>query len=223
MSDGIAGSIIMDAASLFFMGGLLIYTSLYRKRGRLDDRLFFAMIAVNIALAVADGTAYLLERRIVEFAGSAISVCNIVFYAAFSIFPYLYMLYLDYRVYKDTKRIRKRKLVGGIPCFLLLILLLANLKTGWLYYVGEGNIYYFGPYNNLVFLPVAIYFLVSLYLVYRINPRLILLALLLLASRIAFGRWFRSISSTAFIYTLFLVCTHIYVMNRPLNEEAPLT
>ena len=41
LPDGTAGSVIMDAAALFFMSGILIYTALYRKRGRLDDKLFF--------------------------------------------------------------------------------------------------------------------------------------------------------------------------------------
>ena len=37
--------------------------------------------------------------------------------------------------------------------------------------------------------------------------------------RIGFGIWFREISSTAVTYTLFLICTHIRVMNSPINEE----
>ena len=32
------------------------YTHLYRKWGRLDDRLYFSMIIVNVVMAVADET-----------------------------------------------------------------------------------------------------------------------------------------------------------------------
>ena len=61
MSIGTAGSLIMDAVSLFFMAGILNYTHLYRKRGRLDDRLYFAMILVNVVVALG---ALLIASRI---------------------------------------------------------------------------------------------------------------------------------------------------------------
>ena len=57
-------------------------------------------------------------------------------------------------------------------------------------------------------------------LVCRINPRLVLLGVILIAIRIALGVWFREISSTALFYTFFLLCTHIHVLNQPFNEEA---
>ena len=47
-------TIIMGLASLFILGGMLIYTSLYRKRGNTEDKLFFALILTNIAAALFD-------------------------------------------------------------------------------------------------------------------------------------------------------------------------
>ncbi|HAB93485.1 MAG TPA: hypothetical protein DCF49_01760, partial [Lachnospiraceae bacterium] len=76
LPDGTAGSVIMDAAALFFMSGILIYTALYRKRGRLDDKLFFGMVLTNMALAASDATAYLLEGRAFTEAGKMIVACN---------------------------------------------------------------------------------------------------------------------------------------------------
>ncbi len=54
MVNGMAGSIIMDVSSLFFLCGILNYTSLYRKRGRLDDKLFLTMIVVNMIYAAVE-------------------------------------------------------------------------------------------------------------------------------------------------------------------------
>ena len=220
-SVGNVGSVIMDVTALFYMGGLLIYTALYRRRGRLDDRLFFAMIIVNIILTAVDAITYLVDGSGFDFTGWVMLVGNLLFFAAFEIFPYLYMLYLDYRAHQDEARIRRIWPWYAIPCALILALLLVNLFTGWIYYVDGNGVYQSGPLNDLIFVPVGFYFLVSLIRVRKIDRRLVYLGILLVATRVAWGIWFRDISSTALIYTLFLVCTHIHVMNRPLSEEKP--
>ena len=219
MPVGTAGSIIMDAASILFMGGLLIYTSLYRQRGRTDDRLYFAMVLVNMALALSDGVSYLADGRAARYAGTVLILCNILFYTAFEVFPWLFLLYIDYRLFGEKERLRKLKLWTAVPGLLFLAVLLVNLKTGWLFTVGKDNIYRSGPFNSLAFVPAAFYAALCLVRAYRIGIRVVFLGLLVICARIGLGIWFREISSTAFTYTLFLVCAHIQVMNRSLNEE----
>ncbi len=219
MSIGTAGSLIMDAASLFFMTGILNYTHLYRKRARLDDRLYFSMVVVNIVMAVSDGLAYFLEGRDLPMVREMIIAANAVFFGTFALFAYLMVLYLHYRAYGDKERLRKIKLLAAIPCVLLFVLILLNFRNGWLYAVGEDAIYHSGPLNNLVFIPTAIYFAAGEVLTYKINVRLVALGALLIASRIGWGFMFRNISSTALTYTLFLVCIHLHVMNAPLLED----
>ena len=219
LSIGAAGSIIIDAASLFFMSGLLIYTALYRKRGRLDDRLFFVMILLNMALALADALTYLMNESGYPGIRPVMIIGNLVFFAAFEVFPYLYMLYLHYRAFRDSQRVRRLKLWTVIPCAILLVLLLLSLATGWIFSVNADGAYQSGPLNDLVFLPVLFYFGLSLVWVYKINKHLVALGIFLIVTRVAFGIWFRDISSTSLTYTLFLICTHIHVMNRPLVEE----
>ncbi len=218
MEQGIAGSIIMDATSLFFMGGILVYTSLYRQRGRTDDKLYFAMLLTNMVLAAADMITYMLEGNLVIAGRTLMAAGNTAFFASFEVFAFLYLLYIDFRVYKSEERLRRIKLTEGIPFYLIIAVLLANLKTGWIFTVSENNNYQAGPWNNLVFIPVALYFLLSLIRIRKINIRLVYLGILLIATRVAWGVWFRDISSTAFTYTLFLACTHIHVMNQPLYE-----
>ena len=219
MPVGTAGSIIMNAASILFMGGLLIYTALYRQRGRTDDRLFFAMVLVNMALAFTDGVSYLAEGLAVPYAGTVLIVCNTLFFTMSVVIPWLFLLYIDFRAYGEKERLRKLKLWTAVPWLLFFAVLLINLKTGWIFTVGEDNIYRAGPFNSLFFVPAAFYAALALVRVSRIGMRLVFLGVLLIGARIGLGIWFREISSTAFIYTLFLVCAHIQVMNRSLNEE----
>ena len=67
LSSATAGTITMDITSLFLMGGILVYTSSYRKRSRLEDRLFFSMILCNIAMKVGELLSYALENSTFPF------------------------------------------------------------------------------------------------------------------------------------------------------------
>ena len=100
-----------------------------------------------------------------------------------------------------------------------MILLHANLVTGWIYEVDVNGVYQIGPLNGLVFIPAVFYLIISLFQVRRISVHLVFLGIMLVAVRLIWGIWFRDISSTALTYTLFLVCTHVHVMNQPLLEE----
>ncbi len=224
MSAGAAGTIIMDSASLFLLGGILVCTSLYRRRGRLEDRLFFAMALSNIALAAGEWLSYILEYSTLPFIRDLMILGNTVFYISLVLFPYLLLVYLDYSINPDTSRMRKTKLLLGIPCFLFIMMMIINLKTGWIFSIREGNIYHAGLQrwmNYLPVIPVWFYFLISLFKMVKLNMRLAVVGLLLILTRLSWELWYQWISSTAFMYTLFLVCTHIHVINRPVTEERP--
>lgn len=213
------GSIVMNATAIGFLAGLLFYTSLNRKRGRLDDRLFLAMIAVNFVQAAADTVFYLQEKMTLPAARQLMIAEGTVAYAAMSLFPYLFFLYIDYRVRPDPERIRKRAPLYGIPCFLFLLVVLINMKTGWLFSVDTDYVRHIGPAYLTVLIPLSFYFLLSTIRAYRINVRLVFVAILIMAFLILSEIWFFGLSCTSFVYTMFLVCTHIHTMNRPLTEE----
>ena len=216
------GTIIMDIAALFFLGGILIYSSLYRQRGRLDDKLFFAMILVNMILAASEIISYLLEFTPVPLSREMMYLMNTIFYLSLETFPYLFLLFLEFRVYRNTDRIRKVKLLYGIPLVFVFILLLVNLQTGWIFSIKADNTYVSGPADQFVFIPILLYFLVSLSRAHKVSPRLVFLGILLIFSRIVWDIWYIGISSSAFLYVLFLVCTFIHVTDQPVkNEEAP--
>ena len=106
MSIGTIGTIILLFASILLMGGLLFYTSLYRKRGRLEDRLFFYLILVNIALTAGALLSYLLEYSSVPLARYLMILGNTVYYVALVFFAYLLFVYFDYSSDPEKTRMR---------------------------------------------------------------------------------------------------------------------
>ena len=219
ISAAFAGSVIMDITSLFFLAGILVNTSLYRKRGRLDDKLFFALIMNNLALAASELISYLSQNRSIPYVREIMIADNTVYYALLEIFPYLFLLFLDFRVHLDRQRIRKRKLLYAVPCLAFLIILVINLKTGWIFTIRADNSWHAGSLYRIIHIPMLLYLLFAQTRMYRLNIRLVFISLLILAFGIISVFWLEGISYASFMYTLFLSCTHIYVLNKPLTEE----
>ena len=206
----------------YLMIGILIYTSLYRKRGRLQDKIFFWLILSNMALAVGEWMSGILEFTAIPLTRPLMIACGTVSHIMFVFFSYLLYVYLDYATDPDLKRVRKTKILARIPCILFAALMILNLKTGWIFSIGEENVYHSGSHSGLVYLPavlVLIFYLLSLVKVYRTDKRMAALGAALLVIRCIWEFWYRDISSTSFIYTLILESMHLYVMNRPLYEE----
>ncbi len=60
-------NLIMDGAALFILAGMFIYTSLYRRRGRVSDKVFFALILTDVVAAFFNGVIYILDGCDIPF------------------------------------------------------------------------------------------------------------------------------------------------------------
>ena len=226
MSEQAAGTIIIDNASLLLLLGLLLYSSMQRKRGRVDDRLFFGMVITCMAASILEMGSILPQDQPGVFMGALMVGATTLMMGVFAVFPYLYVLYLDYVLHQDLARIRRLKVIYAIPCIALFVLLIMNLQTGWVFTESETNTYVRGPIDGVIFLPIAVYLVIGMIKAGRMNPRVLFLGALLLTVRFAWDLWQVGIPSTAFIYTLFLLCTHIHAMNKSAvpaaaEQEAP--
>ena len=118
---------------------------------------------------------------------------------------------------------RTVKLLAGIPFFLFSAVMIVNLKTGWIFSIGEGNTFQRGPLDAGFFLPqcfILFYLFLSLIRMYRINHRLAVPGLLLILASLVWELWVQPISSKSLIFTLFILFVCLYVMNHPISEEA---
>ena len=217
---GTAGTLIMISVSLLMAGGILVHTHLRRGGRRLLYKLLVFLILSDFALIAGKLMHCLPECMTISFARELMIAGNTLFYVFFVFFPYLLMIFLDYYTHPDRTRIRKIKLLLGIPCFLCIVAVLINLKTGWLFTVGEENVFRYGPLDKLIFIPVFFYLFLSLARAYKISIPMTVIVALLIIVRIVWTVWYREISSTSFIYTMFLVCIHLYAINRLRDEEA---
>ena len=222
LTEGGYGSIIMDIASLFLLGGLMAYTSLYRKRGSMNDRLLFSMMLVNISLAVVEAGGYLTEGGTFVFARELLYLEHTLYYVDMVLFPCVMLCYVESFMGGSMARLRKMQLMFGIPCALFFVLLAVNLKTGWVFSIAERNAYQRGPVHSLAFFMVAVCFAASLTRIVRGNRRLALIAGMLIIARAVWDMWYVDISSLSFIYTLFLVCVYMLALDISMAKEVAL-
>ena len=221
LTDSAVGSIIMDTASLFLLAGVLFYSSMQRRRKRTDDQLFFAMTISVMVMAVGEMLSYALEGREESFYRDAAYAANLVYYAGLETFPYIFTLYMDYRVHRDRARIRKLKIAYVIPVDLVFIFIVMSVSTGLVFYLTETNVYATGPMHFLVYVPVLFYFVVVQFKAFKVSPILVVLSCILLLSRILLDVFVAGISSTVLFFTLILMCSHIQALNSSaMHEEA---
>ena len=99
--------------------------------------------------------------------------------------------------------------------------MLINIKTGWVFTITEESVFKFnlqGKENLLLEIPLAFYAVLSMVRVYRINKRLVMIDIFLIATQLVWDIFVQNISSTSFVYTMILVCIHLYVMYQPMKE-----
>ena len=81
---------------------------------------------------------------------------------------FAWCLYVDFRVYRSTGRLRKKHLMLGVPLLIILALLAANLfGTGWIFTISADNTYHRGPLNFMLYLLLACYYTESVRQVYK--------------------------------------------------------
>ena len=215
---GLVTTVILDLASLFFLIGIMISTALYRRRGLLQDKIFFVMLLINMAVCVGDCLAYLVEGTNYSFARAVMTAGNMICFGGVNTISFLYLIFVEYRRGKSGRHLFAVALAAAIPLLLVFALLGANLSTGWVFSFDVGNLYCSGPYSILVCLPVALYFLLAMIRGYKDGVRMVILAAVLILTRVLWDVWKDVVSSTAFIFTLFLMCLHVHTTNRSLYE-----
>jgi hypothetical protein len=221
LSVGMIGTMILDGAVILLLSGIIIFTSVYRRRGRITDRLYFAMIISAISLAASEFLSYRIETVTAPLMHTLMIFTNTLYYAALVFLPYLLTVYLACRITSDKKRLRKWKLLSGIPCILYLAAVLINLRTGWIFTIDAGNVFHPGPDRmQLCYqLPAGFYLLLMLIMAFKVSKRMFVSFTLLLLIRYAGYNSAWMISSTSFEYAMFLAVIHLCVLGKPLKGE----
>ena len=173
-------TLLIDGSTIFVLLGVLTQSSIMRKRGREDDKLFFLLILQNMILAVADIVTYLADRKTFPGARFLNMFGVTVFYLAMIILCMTWTHYALVRFKKaDTKPGKKRKILF-IPGIVMQLILIVNFFVSYVFYeddsngfkglvfaVDKSNVYHYGILFVPMFVIMGFYMVVGFVLLGR--------------------------------------------------------
>ncbi|MCR5402405.1 MAG: hypothetical protein K6E91_01110 [Butyrivibrio sp.] len=211
---------MLGLAAIFIQLGMIVYTSLYRRRGKPEDKLFFVLLMSGIAFTV-------VEEIIAYHAFSELELTPLEFFGLlnldFLIFEFFSMIWCVYLAFRNGWNIDKRRKYIPMIC-LPGLATMAIVITNYL-------IYYFHPVRNPAIktlrflyryateLPILFALLFTILVIRRYFKRgLILIAVLF--SAYIFLKYYNSlIFADPIFMSIVLIYAHLYTLREPFYGE----
>ena len=151
----------------FLLICILILIHEFRGSGRriLQDRLFKAILQLNIILIVLDSFGWIANSNL----GSTIRLIN--FFTTtlnFLLAPLpilLWCIYADYQIFQNIKRLHKLIYLGSIPMVINALSVILSPFHGFVFYFDTKNIYHRGPFFMIFTITCYMYIFYSLVIV----------------------------------------------------------
>ena len=146
-------------AQLMLMNVLVLFViwhnDTYRIRGPvlIGQKLFRILIWVDIIAIFCDVVQVVCEGMVFRFNHLIQNTTILLYYLLHCVVAFIFGLYVDYELYPDTERFKKRFPYYTIPIIFNSFMSFASLWTGWYFRIDEANRYVRGP---VFYLPVAI-------------------------------------------------------------------
>ena len=147
----------MNLQSIFITNGigctiliiLLISSHHIRKRRMLGDRLFSAMILLNISACVTESLSFFIDGKTFPFPYAAIMISDMYLYVVNIVISFIWLIYVDLRLYGDVSRLKKYYVKAALPSVAALIILLLNVRFRLIFYIDEEMVYHRLPTGYL--------------------------------------------------------------------------
>lgn len=137
------------------------------ERRVLQDRLFKAILNLNIILLIFDSLEYLLSGRTDTASKILLYNINTIDYIIFPLPLMLWVLYTDYYIFQNEKRLKKLSLFCSFPMVVNAIIVIINPFNNLMFYLDDKNIYHRGHFFMVLALTCYIYILLSAILIIR--------------------------------------------------------
>ena len=211
-----SATIVADIAAILLLVCVMIYTSAYRRRGKPEDRLFFAMILLNMASAFFDVIDDCFDGLYPagQKYSALLMASHSFFIICYTLTCYLFVKYLYTAYMKNDMHV-----LLSLPLILLTILLIINFFAGELFFIDASGKYSYGKLWIAIYLAAYFYAAAAIVLLWRIKRPLAGFALVMIAISIVIQGALYRISSTPFMLSIVLIFAHICLMNSAFYEE----
>ena len=215
-------NLFTNGASLFILAGMLANTSLYRRRGRSGDRLFFALIITDMAAAVSCCVGIWFLETGVALPSVLYSLLFTAFFSIYAVFGVLWCMYLMFRLGRNKAEVRKKLPRICIPAAVIVLLYLSDIFTGFTdsegVKLGELRI---SPFAVFSLAPIIIYGIITVAMTFARHKRICFLYVLLILVN-AFFLMVLDVDVTPLILSIYLIYAHLFAMRDPFYKEESL-
>ena len=137
-----------------------------RQRRRLGDKFFMALVLLTVGASIVEIFSFWIDGKPGRLSYWLNVLCNTGLYMANIIGCFIWLLYVDLKLYRDRKRLHRVLPIYAIFPSVNVIALLVNIFTGFLFYVDENNIYHRTPICMLLYVFVFLTGMESLVIYY---------------------------------------------------------
>ena len=144
---------------------LLWHNDIRRGRGPvlMNQRLFRILIWINIMTMFSDLVQVMFNGTNFAYSYFIENLMIFMYYIFQSMVGFIFTLYVDYELYPDNKRLKKRLPYYAIFVVLAYVMSIASFWTKWIFYVDENNTYIRG---NLFYVPTIFAFIYVFHILY---------------------------------------------------------
>ncbi len=216
----------MDGAAILILIGIILHTSIYRKRNTFRDKLFFQMLLVNIFTGVFDIIVAIVSGR--EFPGSDVInlTCYTFVYIFESLFGLIMVLFLTDRFLGDEKKTKKLALPFSAPLVITVLMYLIGIPNGFFISIDQQNICHDTRLYPIPLVIMGIYGVAALVLVFMYNKKFgsvrtipVWIYIIPVSAIIIVPYVFKGIHMSAIGFAVVIAYMHIGVMNETFFAE----
>lgn len=118
----------------------------------LDEKIFFIMCNLTLALCLTETATFCIDGKM--FAGAVFlnRLLNAIIFTADSIFSFLWTVYVDYKLFGQTERLKKIYPFVAIPAAIVCLLAISNIFIDVFFTVSADNVYARTPFAIVSYL-----------------------------------------------------------------------
>lgn len=131
---------------------LLLCGNKKSERTSFSDKVFCLLIWTTIGLCLLEAISFLIDGKIFYGAIFLSYLINCLLFATIIVFAILWIIYLDYRLFEDINRIKRRLWLIVLPGFMVLILIMITPFYPILFNISNNNVYARTIYTNIVYI-----------------------------------------------------------------------
>ena len=153
-----------DIIALILIGVMILYGRIQERTWR-ERSIFGALLLSNAGLCVADIISWVFEGAKFSGAYFLLHMATLLYNSMLVFIGVLWLWYCDEQTMTNKTVAKKRRVLYLLPFTLILLINIANIWTGWIFYYDDANVYHRGDLYIIHILMAATYMIIAVVLV----------------------------------------------------------